>query len=133
MVAVPLIFGRLTANDYEDAVAADARIDALRERMCVVEHLELTADYIDPEKRAIGNALQVVFRDGTRTAPVRIDYPLGHRRRRDEGIPLLLEKFRRNLASAFDEAQARRIEAACADQAALEATAVDTFVDLWIP
>src|SRR5690606_32171539 len=91
MVAVALIRGRLTADDYEDAAAEDPRIDRLRERIEVVENPRFTADYYDPDKRAIGNALRVHFVDGTATDRIEIEYPLGHRRRRAEGIPLLLE------------------------------------------
>jgi 2-methylcitrate dehydratase len=132
MVAVPLIFGRLTADDYEDAVARDPRIDALRAKMVVAENSDFSRDYLDPDKRAIGNALRVSFKDGTRTARVAIDYPVGHRRRRVEGIPLLLAKFNASLATRFGAAQIARIEEACADQATLEATAVDDFVALWV-
>jgi 2-methylcitrate dehydratase len=132
MVAVPLIFGRLTAGDYEDAVAADPRIDRLRERMRVNENPTFSADYMNPEKRAIGNAIQIKFRDGGSSARVAIDYPVGHRRRRAEGIPVLIEKFRRNLATRFPPARARAIEAACSDQAQLEALPVDAFMALWV-
>jgi 2-methylcitrate dehydratase len=132
MVAVPLIFGRLTADDYEDEVARDPRIDALRAQMVVTENRDFSRDYLDPDKRAIGNALQVFFKDGSRSARVAIDYPVGHRRRRAEGIPLLLAKFRDNLATRFGAAQVARIEAACADQAKLEALPVDEFVALWV-
>jgi len=132
MVAVPLIFGRLTADDYEDEVARDPRIDALREKMVVTENRDFSRDYLDPDKRAIGNALQVFFKDGSRSARVAIDYPVGHRRRRAEGIPLLLAKLRQNLETRFSPAQVARIEAACADQAKLEALPVDDFVALWV-
>jgi 2-methylcitrate dehydratase len=132
MAAVPLIFGRLTANDYEDAVAVDPRIDRLRERMRVVENPAFTADYFCPDKRAIGNAIQIKFRDGSSTARVAIDYPIGHRRRRAEGIPVLIDKFRRNLATRFDPARAKKIEGACSDQAKLEALPVDEFMALWV-
>jgi 2-methylcitrate dehydratase len=132
MVAIALIFGRLTADDYEAAVAADPRIDALRAAMQVHENLEFSRDYLDPDKRAIGNAVQVFFDDGTSTARVRLDYPIGHRRRRAEGIPKLLEKFRRNLGSRFDAARVEQIAAACADQATLEAMPLDDFMALWI-
>jgi 2-methylcitrate dehydratase len=132
MVAVSLIFGRLAAADYEDGVAADPRIDRLRERMRVIENPAFSADYMNPDKRAIGNAIQVKFRDGTSSARVAIDYPIGHRRRRAEGIPVLIEKFRRNLATRFDAARAKQIEAACNDQAKLEALPVDEFMALWV-
>jgi 2-methylcitrate dehydratase len=133
MVAVPLIFGRLTAADYEDDVAADPRIDRLRERMRVAENPAYSNDYLDPGKRAIGNAIQVKFQDGSSTPRVAVEYPVGHRRRRAEGIPLLLEKFRCHLATRFDGKRRERIEAACSDQAALESTPVDAFIDLWVP
>jgi 2-methylcitrate dehydratase PrpD len=97
MIAVPLIFGRLTASDYEDEVASDPRIDALREKMEVAENQQFTYDYLDSAKRSIGNSVQVFFTDGTQTERLVVDYPVGHRRRREEGIPLLLEKFEHNL------------------------------------
>src|SRR5215471_9196681 len=90
MVAVALIFGRLTAEDYEDSVACDPRIDALRDKMQVVERKQFTLDYLDPEKRSIGNSVQVFFKDGSQTEPVAVEYPIGHRRRRKEGVPALL-------------------------------------------
>jgi 2-methylcitrate dehydratase len=132
MVAVPLIFGRLTADDYEDDVARDPRIDALRAKMTVVENETFSREYLDPDKRAIGNALQITFADGSTTERVAVDYPIGHRRRRAEGIPKLLEKFRASLATRFDAARCARIEAACADQAALEALPVQDFMALWV-
>jgi 2-methylcitrate dehydratase len=132
MVAVPLIFGRLTADDYEDEVARDPRIDALRAKMVVTENRDFSRDYLDPDKRAIGNALQVFFRGGAQTARVAIDYPVGHRRRRAEGIPLLLAKLSANLATRFSAAQIGRIEEACAKQETLEEMAVDDFVSLWV-
>jgi 2-methylcitrate dehydratase len=132
MIAVPLIFGRLTATDYEDSLAADPRIDRLRERMRVIENPTFSADYMNPDKRAIGNAIQVKFRDGTSTARVAIDYPIGHRRRRAEGIPVLIEKFTRNLATRFAAARAKEILAACSDEAKLEAMPVDEFMALWV-
>ena len=133
MVAVPLIFGRLTADDYEDTIAHDPRIDALRAKMTVTENKEFSRDYLDPDKRAIGNAVQVLFADGSRSERVAIDYPVGHRRRRDEGIPLLIDKFGRSLATRFDAAQCALIGAACADQARLEALSVPDFMALWVP
>ncbi len=128
MVAVPLIFGRLTAADYDDTVAADPRIDTLRARMEVRENPQFTSDYYAAERRFIGNAIQVFFRDGTSTERVQIDCPIGHRRRRAEGYPLLLRKFESSLATVFPERQCRRIEALFADTARLEATPVDEFV-----
>lgn len=132
MVAIPLIFGRLTAADYEDDVAADPRIDALRERMEVVENKTFSEEYLDPNKRAIGNSVQVFFKDGTQTDRIAVDYPIGHRRRRDEGIPELVKKFEKALATRFAPRQAQRIEAACGDQNRLEAMPVNEFMDLWM-
>src|SRR5699024_3461074 len=108
MVAVALIFGRLTAEDYEDDVAADPRIDALRERISCIEDPALTRDYHDPDKRAIANGLTLELKDGTTLDEVMLAYPLGHRVRRDEGIPLLEEKFRINLARRFPSKQQQR-------------------------
>lgn len=105
MIAVPLLFGRLTAEDYEDATASDARIDALRNKMQCVEDIQFTKDYHDPTKRAISNALTVLFKDGTGLPEVVVEYPIGHPRRRDEGIPKLIEKYRKNLARIFSEKQ----------------------------
>ena len=132
MTAIPLIFGRLTAGDYEDGVAADPRIDALRDRMQVRENRQFTIDYHDPDKRAIGNSVQVFFRDGSKTDKVVVDFPIGHRRRRREGIPLLLEKFNNAVAGHFSAARKEAIVTACADQRALEAMPVNAFMDLWV-
>ena len=128
MVAVPLILGELTADSYNDEVAADPRIDALREKMEVRENEGFTTDYFDPQKRAIGNAIQVFFSDGSSTKRVEISYPIGHRRRRAEGIPVLVEKFRSAIGDHYSADQTARIEAACSDQAVLESTAVTDFV-----
>ena len=133
MVAVPLLLGRLTAEDYEDGVARDPRIDALRAKMIVTENAEFSRDYLDPDKRAIGNAVQVWFADGTHTERVAVDYPIGHRRRREEGIPQLVAKLERNLATLFGPKQRTALEAACADQAAFEALAVEDFMASWVP
>jgi 2-methylcitrate dehydratase len=133
MVAVPLLLGRLTAEDYEDEIARDPRIDALRDKMVVTENAEFSRDYLDPDKRAIGNAIQVWFADGTRTERVAIDFPVGHRRRRDEGIPQLVAKFERNLATLFGAKQQAAIAAACADQERFEELLVEDFMALWVP
>jgi 2-methylcitrate dehydratase len=132
MVAVALVFGRLTAADYEDGVSSDPRIDGLRNRMQVLENAQFSRDYLDPDKRAIGNAVQVFFKDGSSTLRVAVEFPLGHRRRRAEGIPKLLEKFRSNLETRFSTERVDRIERACADPAALEAMTVPEFIELWI-
>lgn len=131
MVAVPLILGRLTADDYEDRVADDPRIDDLRGKMEVVEDERYTRDYLDPQKRSIANAVQVFFADGSSTDKVEVEYPIGHRRRRKEGIPKLEAKFRENLTTRFPHGQAQRIEAACLDHDRLTAMPVHEFMDLW--
>jgi 2-methylcitrate dehydratase len=133
MVAVPLIFGELTADSYNDDIAADPRIDALRDRMAVRENEQFTADYFDPDKRGIGNAVQVFFRDGTCTKRVEISYPIGHRRRRAEGIPELVQKFRKAIAAHYGAGQARQIEASLGSQDDLEAMPVTDFVADWVP
>ena len=137
MVAVPLIFGRLTAEDYDDAIALDPiwgpRIDLLREQIHCVEDPHFTADYHDPTKRSIANALTVHLRDGTTLPEVVVEYPIGHRLRRTDGIPLLLDKFRTNLARRFTPAQQQTILEASLDQSTLEATPVDDYVSLYIP
>ncbi len=131
MVAVPLIHGTLTADHYEDEAAADPRIDALREKMVVIEEPRYSRDYLDPKKRSIANAVQVFFTDGSSTQRVEIEYPLGHRRRRTEGVPLLKEKFEANLASRLPEPQCRTILDLFADPDSLAATPVHEFMALW--
>ncbi|VVD80927.1 2-methylcitrate dehydratase [Pandoraea aquatica] len=132
MVAVPLLFGRLTAADYEDDVAADPRIDALRAGIVCEEDPQFTRDYHDPDKRSIANGLTVTLNDGTVLDEVLVEYPIGHKRRRDEGIPLLVEKFRTNLTRRFAaRAQARILDVAL-DQQRLEAMPVHQFVDLMV-
>ncbi|MES2187923.1 MAG: bifunctional 2-methylcitrate dehydratase/aconitate hydratase [Pseudomonadota bacterium] len=132
MVAVPLIFGNLTAADYEDRVAADPRIDALRARIHCVEDVQYTRDYHDPEKRSIANALTVRFKDGSALAELAVEYPIGHQRRRADGIPLLEAKFRTNLARQFPKKQQDAILAVSLDQARLEAMPVHEYVDLYV-
>ena len=132
MVAVPLIHGRLTARDYEDEVAEDPRIDALREKMEVRENPEFTVDYMDPDKRAIANAVQVHFKDGGSTARVEVPYPIGHRRRRSEGMPLLQEKFERHIAARLSPDQCASILKTCASRDILEGVRVSAFLDAWV-
>ena len=132
MVAVPLLFGRLTAGDYEDAVAKNPRIDALRAKIVCKEDKRFTRDYHDPKKRSIANALTVEFKDGTKLKEVVCEYPIGHKRRRKEGMPVLVEKFRTNLARRFPPAQQKAILELCLDAARLEATPVNEFVDLMV-
>ena len=131
MVAVPLLYGRLTAADYEDGVARDPRIDALRAKIVCVEDPAYTRDYHDPAKRSIANALTVEFEDGDRLDEVVCEYPIGHLRRRAEGIPLLEAKFRTNLARVFPDRQQRILDASL-DQARLEAMPVNEYVDLYV-
>ncbi|WP_420225193.1 bifunctional 2-methylcitrate dehydratase/aconitate hydratase [Pigmentiphaga litoralis] len=132
MVAVPLLFGSLTAEHYEDKVAADPRIDELRSKIVCVEDPRFTADYHDPDKRSIANALTVEFHDGTSLAEIEVDYPIGHGRRRHDGIPLLVEKFRTNLARRFPAKQQQAILDVSLDQARLEAMPVHEYVNLYV-
>ena len=130
MVAVPFIFGRLTARDYEDGIAANPRIDALREKIVCVEDPGYTLDYHDPEKRSIANAITVEFNDGTVLDEVAVEYPVGHARRRAEGIPLLIEKYKTNLARIYDTDKQKKILDLCLDYDKLAATPVNEFMDL---
>ncbi len=132
MVAIALLYGRLQATDYEDAVAQRPEVDALRDRMDVRENPDFTLAYHDPAKRHIANAVQVFFQDGTRTDRVAIEAPLGHRERRDEGLPLLREKFCRSAGRRLGQAQADRLLAVCGDARALACMPVDEFVALTI-
>jgi 2-methylcitrate dehydratase len=132
MVAVPLLFGRLTAADYEDSVAADPRIDPLRDRIVCVEDATFTRDYHDPEKRSIANALTVELNDGTVLAEEVVEYPIGHKRRRADGIPLLEAKFKTNLARSFPTKQQQAILEVSLDQAKLEDMPVNRYVDLYV-
>ena len=132
MIAVPLIHGRLTAADYEDAIAADPRIDALRAKMTCVEDKGFTRDYHDPAKRSIANGLTVEFNDGKKLAEVVVEYPIGHRRRRKEGMPVLVEKFRTNVARVFPAKQQRALLDVALDASKLEAMPVHEFVDMMV-
>jgi 2-methylcitrate dehydratase len=131
MVAVPLIFGRLTADDYNDDVAADPRIDRLRDAMQVKENPQFTRDYFDADKRYIGNALQIFFRDGTQTEKVAIDFPIGHRKRRAEGIPVLVRKFEDALAGHFSARRVAPILEITTDPTRLAALSVSEWMDLF--
>jgi len=131
MTAIGLIFGDLNADHYEDKTASDPRIDALRAKMVCVEDPQYSKDYLDPEKRSIANAVQVYFKDGSSTKNVTVEYPVGHRRRRAEGMPLLVEKFRSNLASRLPAAQSNKIIELCLDLERLQLTPVDRFMDLF--
>lgn len=131
MIAIPLLFGRLTAGDYEDRVAADPRIDTLRAKVQCVAEPSFTTDYHDPKKRSIANALLVELNDGTMLEQS-VEYPIGHRRRREEGLPLLIEKFKTNLRRRFAEEQQQRILDASLDRKQLEAMPVHEYVDLYV-
>jgi 2-methylcitrate dehydratase len=131
MTAVGLIFGELTADHYEDKFARDPRIDALRDKMVIIEDARYSEDYLDPEKRSIANAVQVFFKDGSATEKVAVEYPIGHRRRRAEGIPLLIKKFEANLNSRLAPQWSKKILDLCLDLPALRATSVDRFTDMF--
>ena len=132
MAAIGLIKGNLVAEDYEDDVASDPRVDAVREKMEIVEDERYSREYHEPEKRSIANAIQVFFKDGSSTEKVDVEYPIGHRRRREEGIPVLEDKFHRALLTRFPAGRTEAIVALCADQAKLESTPVNEFVDMLV-
>ncbi len=132
MVAVPLIFGELTAGSYSDEVAADARIDGLRSKMTVQENESFTESYFDSERRAIGNAIQVFFSDGSATDRIAIEYPVGHRRRRAEGIPLLITKFEKAIAAHLPGRQCQKLVDLCADKSAMKSTGISEFMQFFV-
>ena len=129
MVAAGLIFSDLKAEYYEDKFANDPRIDALREKMIVEEDKQFTKDYLDPEKRSIGNAIQIYFIDGSHTDKITVEYPIGHKRRREAGIPLLLKKFEANLSTRFSKKECEKIAALFLDQEKLENMPVNEWMD----
>ena len=128
MVAIPLLFGRLNAADYEDRIALDPRVDALRAKMQVRENTTFTQEYYDAGKRYIGNAVQVYFADGSASERVQVDFPIGHRKRRAEGMPVLVKKFEASVAAHFSPRQSESINAMFADRGALAAMPVNEFV-----
>jgi len=132
MTAVGLIFGELTADHYEDAVARDPRIDVLRDKMVCLEDPQYSKDYLDPEKRSIANAVQIFFKDGSAPEKVAVEYPIGHRRRRAEGMPLLIKKFAANLASRLSPPQRQAIMDVCLDAERLRPMPIDKFIDMWV-
>ena len=132
MTAIGLLKGNLTAADYEEDVAQDPRVDALRSKIVCVENEQWTRDYLNPAKRSIANAIQVFFKDGSKTENVVVEYPIGHRRRRKDGIPLLEAKYRTNLARRFPQRQQSAILDVCRNQKRLETTPVHEFVDLFV-
>jgi 2-methylcitrate dehydratase len=127
MTAIGLIFGKLTADHYEDTVARDPRVDALRAKMTVTESKTYSKDYLNPEKRSIANAVRVLFKDGSKTEKIAVEYPIGHRRRRSEGIPILRQKAEAAFTAHYGQKKAAELMALCADRAALEAMPVWDF------
>jgi len=132
MAAIGLLKGNLIADDYEDETAADPRVDQLRELMVVEEDKRYSREYHEPDKRSIANAIQVFFKDGTKTEKVEVEYPIGHRRRRKQGIPILEDKFRRNLGVRFPARRTMQIFELCKDRKRLESTPVNEFMDLLV-
>jgi 2-methylcitrate dehydratase len=130
MIAIGLIHGDLIAEHYEDDVAADPRVDALREKMTIQEDVRYTAEYLEADKRSIANKIQIHFSDGTSTDAIEVEYPIGHKRRREEGIPVLEKKFEANLLRIFDEPHVQSILEKCLDQKSLEALSVLEFQDM---
>ena len=132
MTAIGLLKGDLIAEDYEDDVASDPRVDQLREKMTIEEDQRYSAEYLEANKRSIANAIQIFFKDGTSTEKIEVEYPIGHRRRREQGIPLLVEKFEKNLATQFSDQRCTEILSLCMDQESLEGTSVPDFMNLFI-
>ena len=132
MTAIPMIFGRLTAADYEDSVAADPRVDKLRDKMIVEENAAFTTGYYDPARRYIGNAVQVFFKDGSSSDRVEVEFPIGHRQRRAEGIPVLINKFESSVGQKVKAAQWDELKSLSAKKDELGVTAVDDFMALLV-
>jgi len=132
ITAIGLIFGDIVADHYEDDVAADPRIDELRSKMVVVENGQYTIDYLDPEKRSIANAVQIYYNDGTSSEFIACEYPLGHRFRREEAFPQIIDKFQKNISTHYSQKQLSKINEVCADQKLLENSAVHEFVNLFV-
>ncbi len=132
MTAIGLLKGDLVAEDYEDDVASDPRVDQLREKMFIEEDNRYSQEYLEADKRSIANSIQIFFTDGSSTEKIEVEYPIGHRRRREQGIPLLVEKFERNLATQFSDQRCQEILSLCVDQESLEITSVPEFMNLFI-
>ena len=132
MTAIGLLKGDLVAEDYEDDVASDPRVDQLREKMVIEEDERYTKEYLESDKRSIANAIQIFFQDGSSTDKIEVEYPIGHRRRREQGIPLLVEKFERNLATQFSNERCNAIQSLCSNQEGLESTSVIDFMELFV-
>ena len=133
MTAIGILKGDLVAEDYEDDVASDPRVDQLREKMFIEEDNRYSQEYLEADKRSIANSIQIFFKDGSSTEKIEVEYPIGHRRRREQGIPLLVEKFKRNLATQFSDNRCQEILSLCLDQGTLETTTVPEFMNLFIP
>jgi len=132
MTAIGLLKGGLVAEDYEDVVANDPLIDQLRDLMVIEEDERYSKEYHEPEKRSIANAVQIFFKDGTSSEKISVEFPIGHKRRREEGIPILEEKFRNSVRGKFSANQAAKIFDSCFDTENLLAMPVDKFVDLFV-
>ena len=132
MTAIGLLKGDLVAEDYEDDVASDPRVDQLREKMFIEEDNRYSQEYLEADKRSIANSIQIFFTDGSSTEKIEVEYPIGHRRRREQGIPMLVEKFERNLATQFSDQRCQEILSLCLDQESLETTSVPEFMNLFI-
>ena len=132
MTAIGLLKGDLVAEDYEDDVASNPRVDQLREKMYIEEDNRYSQEYLEADKRSIANSIQIFFTDGSSTEKIEVEYPIGHKRRREQGIPLLVDKFERNLATQFSDQRCKEILSLCLDQESLEMTAVPEFMNLFI-
>ncbi|MBA2656932.1 MAG: bifunctional 2-methylcitrate dehydratase/aconitate hydratase [Tatlockia sp.] len=132
MVAIGLLFGTLNAEHYENEIATDPRIDQLRGMMQVTENQQFSHDYLDPNKRSIANSIKLIFKDGSQSEQISVEYPIGHRRRREEGIPVLQDKFKRNLSTRFEPARVEKIIRSMNDTNSLAAMSVVDFMALWI-
>jgi 2-methylcitrate dehydratase len=132
MTAIGLLKGNLVAEDYEDDVASDSLIDSLRSKMVIEEDPRYSKEYLEADKRSIANAIQIYFSDGSSSDKVEVEYPIGHKRRRKEGIPVLIEKFKTNLATQFSNSRSDEINSLCLDQSTLEKTVVSDFMNLLV-
>ena len=132
MTAIGLLKGNLVAEDYEDDIASDPLIDSLRSKMVIEEDSRYSKEYLEADKRSIANAIQIYFSDGSFTDKVEVEYPIGHKRRREEGIPILIEKFKTNLATQFSNSRSDEINSLCLDQSTLEETVVSDFMNLLV-
>ena len=131
MIAIGLIFGDLVAEHYEDDIADDPRIDDLREKMIIKEDPRYTKEYLEADKRSIANKIQISFKDGSSTNAIEVEYPIGHKRRREEGIPILENKFKNNLLKIFDQKKVKKILSKCLNQDSLESMTVLEFQEMF--